>query len=63
MLLVEDVCTSGGQVLEAAQVIEQEGARIVKIVATIDREEGARENIEQAGHVYETLFTKSDLGV
>ncbi|MAE61496.1 MAG: orotate phosphoribosyltransferase [Planctomycetaceae bacterium] len=63
VLLVEDVCTSGGQVLEAAAVIEAQGARIIKIVATIDREEGARKNIEQAGYVFESLFTKSDLGV
>ncbi len=63
VMLVEDVCTSGGQVLEAAKVIEAAGAKIVKIVGTIDREEGAREAIEKAGYVFEALFTKTDLGV
>lgn len=63
VMLVEDVCTTGGQILEAAQVIEGEGASVVKIVATIDREEGAREAIEEAGYRYEALLTKSDLGV
>ena len=63
VMLVEDVCTTGGQVLEAAKVIEQAGARIVKIVGTIDREEGARQNIESAGYVFEALFTKTQLGV
>ena len=62
VMLVEDVCTTGGQVLEAAGVIEQTGAVILKIVGTIDREEGARENIENAGYVFEALFTKTDLG-
>ncbi len=61
--IVEDVATTGGQVLEAASIIESMGARVVKIIATIDREEGARENIEGAGYVFEALFTKSDLGV
>ena len=61
--LVEDVCTTGGQVLEAAKVIEQTGAEVVAIIGTIDREEGARENIESAGYRFESLFTKSDLGV
>lgn len=61
--LLEDVCTTGGQILEAAKVIEDQGAKIVKIVGTIDREEGARENIEGAGYVFEALFTKTDLGV
>ncbi|MFG0330631.1 MAG: orotate phosphoribosyltransferase [Phycisphaerales bacterium] len=63
VVILEDVATSGGQALEAAQVITETGARVVKIIATIDREEGARENIEQAGFSFEALFTKSDLGV
>lgn len=61
--LLEDVCTTGGQILEAAKVIEEQGAKIVKIIGTIDREEGARENIEGAGYTFEALFTKTDLGV
>lgn len=63
VIIVEDVCTTGGQVLEAAKVIESTGAKVAKIVGTIDREEGARESIEQAGYVFESLFTKTDLGV
>jgi len=61
--LLEDVCTTGGQSLEAAKVIEAQGAKISKIIGTIDREEGARENIEDAGYTFEALFTKTDLGV
>lgn len=61
--LLEDVCTTGGQILEAAKVIEAQGAKISKIIGTIDREEGARENIEDAGYNFEALFTKTDLGV
>lgn len=63
VMLVEDVCTTGGQILEAAQVIESAGAVVQKIVGTIDREEGARANIESAGYRFEALFTKTDLGV
>ena len=33
------------------------------VVATIDRDEGARENIEAAGFAFESLFTLSDLGI
>lgn len=61
--IIEDVCTTGGQVLEAAKVIEATGAKVVKIIGTIDREEGARQAIEAAGYAFETLFTKTDLGV
>lgn len=63
VMIVEDVATTGGQVLEAAKVIAATGASIVKIVATIDRLEGARENIEQAGYAFDALFTTRDLGV
>jgi orotate phosphoribosyltransferase len=63
VLIVEDVLTTGGQVLEAAKSLEGLGAKIDRIVAVIDRMEGARENIEAAGYMFEALFTTKDLGV
>jgi orotate phosphoribosyltransferase len=63
VVIVEDVATTGGQVLEAAQTIRDAGAEIVAIICTIDRQEGARENIEQAGYVFDALFTVQDLGI
>jgi orotate phosphoribosyltransferase len=49
VLLVEDIATTGGQVLEAAKVITEAGAKVKKIVSVIDRKQGAEENITQAG--------------
>jgi orotate phosphoribosyltransferase len=63
VLLVEDIATTGGQVLEAARLIRELGAKVERIVAVIDRQEGARENIESAGFVFEALFTRADLGI
>jgi orotate phosphoribosyltransferase len=63
ILIVEDVLTTGGQVIEAAKVIRDLGATVEKIVAVIDRQEGARQNIEAAGLRFEALFTTSDLGI
>lgn len=63
VLLVEDILTTGGAVLEAAKSLTEAGAKIVKIVGVIDRLEGARHNIEQAGFQMDALFTISDLGV
>ncbi len=63
VMIVEDVLTTGGQVLEAAQTLQEAGAKVDRIVAVIDRMEGARENIEAAGFVLESLFTTKDLGV
>ncbi len=63
ILLVEDIATTGGQVIEAAKSLTSAGATVKKIVAVIDREEGARENIENAGFEFHSLFTKSDLNI
>jgi len=63
VLLVEDIATTGGQVLEAAKLITSIGARVERIVAVIDRLEGARANIEGAAFVFESLLTKTDLVV
>ena len=63
VLLVEDIATTGGQVLEAAKIITAAGTTVKKIVAVIDRKQGARENIEAAGYVFDSLMTKEDLGI
>ena len=63
VVIVEDIMTTGGQVLEAAKVLQGMGVKVDKIVGVIDRLEGARENIEGAGFVFESLFTTRDLGI
>ena len=63
VVLVEDIATTGGQVLEAAKALREAGAEVLKIVAVIDRQEGARENIEGAGFAFGALMTKTDLGI
>ncbi len=45
VLLVEDVTTTGGSVLKAAEVLEREGAEIAAVMVVVDREEGAEEAI------------------
>jgi orotate phosphoribosyltransferase len=63
VVIVEDVATTGGQVLEAAAIIREFGATVESIIAVIDRCEGARENIESAGYQFVSLFTAQDLGI
>lgn len=59
--IVDDTLTTGRSSLEAAEVVEREGGRIEGIYALIDREQGARQAIEAAGHSFTSLFTASDL--
>ncbi|MCR9075827.1 MAG: orotate phosphoribosyltransferase, partial [bacterium] len=63
VVFVEDVATTGGQALEAVEVLRSLGARVPAIISVIDRQEGARENIEGAGVAFHALFTRKDLGV
>ena len=63
VVIVEDIMTTGGQVVEAAKTIEAAGLKVKKIVGVIDRLEGARANIEAAGYVFDSLFTTRDLGI
>lgn len=63
VVFVEDVATTGGQALEAVGVLREAGADVRAIICTIDRQEGARENVEAAGVRFEALFTKADLGI
>jgi len=63
VLLVEDIATTGGQVIEAAKVITETGAKVKKIVSVIDRKQGAQENITNAGYIFESILTKTDLGI
>jgi len=63
VLLVEDIATTGGQVLEAAKIITEAGAKVKEIVCVIDRKQGAGENITRAGYKFESILTKDDLGI
>jgi len=63
VVILEDIATTGGQVLEAAEQLTRLGATVVKIIAVIDRQEGAREHIEAAGYAFDSLLTKRDLGI
>ncbi len=63
VVFLEDVATTGGQSIEAIRVLGDAGAVVCAVVCVIDRQEGARENITQAGVEFRALFTKTDLGV
>lgn len=61
VLVVEDVITTGGSVLKAIQEVEKLGAKIVKVICLVDRNEGAAEIL--ASYNYSPIFTLQDLGL
>ena len=62
VLMVEDVITSGGSLLKAAERVRVEtGAAVVATVCIVDRQAGGREAIEAAGIPLRALFSRADL--
>lgn len=47
--IIEDVITTGGSALRAAEAVQREGGIVVGVLALVDREEGGREAIEASG--------------
>ena len=62
-VVVEDVLTSGGSVLEAIGHIEEAGAKVVRVIGIVDRRQGAREAIEGRGYRFTPIFTRDDLRI
>ena len=61
IVIVDDVITTGGSTLKAADVLEAAGAKIAFALVLVDREEGGREAIEASGIPVVPLFTRTTL--
>jgi len=59
--VIEDVVTSGGQVIESCRQLRDRGADIAAVLCVIDREAGGRENLAAEGLDLRALFTTSQL--
>lgn len=63
VVVVEDVITSGGSALQAIAAIEEEGGRVVGVLAVVDREQGGRAVLEGRGHPVAVLTSATELGL
>lgn len=61
VVMLEDVITTGGSVLKAIQEVEKLGAKVVKTICLVDRNEGASEVL--ASYHYAPIFTLRELGL
>jgi len=60
-LVIEDVATTGASALRVVEALKAKGASVRKVVTVVDREEGARELLEQSGLEMVSLFKAKDL--
>lgn len=61
LLIIEDVITSGGQVVISTNDLRSHGAVIEKALCVIDRESGGKDALAKAGIELTPLFTMSEL--
>jgi len=61
LLIIEDVVTTGGQILLSAQDLRGGGAVVAHALCVVDREAGGAEVISGEGIELRSLFTMSDL--
>lgn len=63
VVIVEDVVTTGGSSILAADRAKEFGLDVVLVLAIIDRMEGGRENFAKHGLKFESLLKITDFGI
>jgi len=61
VVVIEDVITTGGSALRAVAAVQSAGGVVAGVLALVDREEGGREAIEDAGIAVVSLATAQEL--
>jgi orotate phosphoribosyltransferase len=61
LLIIEDVVTSGGQVVLSVADLRECDAVVENVLCVIDRESGCRENLAKEGLSFRALFIMSEL--
>lgn len=59
--IIEDVITTGGQVVLSAADLRAEGALVEQVLCVISRQQGGEENLKKAGLDLISLFNQSQL--
>jgi orotate phosphoribosyltransferase len=60
VVIVDEVCTTGGSTKEAIDAAEREGCEVVAVISLVDREEGGSEAL-RAKYNYRSIFTAREL--
>ncbi len=63
VVIVDDVVTTGSSTIAAIKAVREIGCRIVKVIAIVDRQEGAGDNIKKLGLELESIFTIKDFKI
>ena len=61
LLIIEDIITTGGQVVSSVKSLRELGAIIDSVLCVVDRKDGYKGNLEEADLKIISLFTSDDL--
>jgi orotate phosphoribosyltransferase len=61
LAVIEDVVTSGGQLIESCAALLERGADIAGVLCVIDRESGGARSVAEAGFELRALLTMTDM--
>jgi orotate phosphoribosyltransferase len=61
VVVVEDVVTTGESALRAIDAVSEIGARVIGVLALVDREQGGREKLLERGFTLKSAFRTTDL--
>lgn len=61
VLLIEDVVSSGGAIIDATSMLRNDGIKVTKALCVIDRETGGYEKLQEVGVELLSLFKQSEI--
>jgi len=63
VIIIDDVATTGKALIEAKEVLDNEGIKADEAIVVVDREEGAAEALSRRGLRLISIFKASEFGV
>ena len=63
VVVLDDVITTGGSSVKAVDAVREAGAEVVRVLALVDRLQGAAKTFAERGIEYQSVFTTRDFGV
>lgn len=60
VVVIEDVTTTGGSAIKAADAVRSEGGEVVRVVTVLDRQEGAEAAFQAVGLAFSSVLRAED---